>query len=196
MDKEILGALSVGLSVIATLLYYRSLWRGETRPHLFTWVVWTLITVIALAAQISENGGAGTWVMAFTAFSCASIAVISIWRGEKNITRSDWISFIAAISAVPVWIITHNPLWSVIIVTLIDLLGTYPTLRKSWMKPWDEPAASYMLCGVKFIPSLFALEVFNWTTALYPASLVVVNCGLASMLLWRRKMPGFAKQPA
>src|SRR6185369_13805789 len=88
-------------------------------------------------------------------------------------TKSDWAFFISSLLAIPVWLITKNPLWSVIIITIVDNLAAVPTFRKAYHHPDTEHAWTYALSGLKFIVSLFALQSFTWTTALYPASLVL-----------------------
>ncbi|TAH37834.1 MAG: hypothetical protein EYC62_00985 [Alphaproteobacteria bacterium] len=187
IDKEILGALSVGMGVLGTGLYFFGLWQKTTRPHFFTWLIWGALTIIAFAAQVVSGAGPGAWAMGFTAFSCCIIAVISLIIGEKNITKTDLMALIAAVLSLIAWYLTDDPLWSIIIVTAVDALGFYPTFRKSWSSPWAEPLLSYLIAGLKFIPALMALEIFNWTTALYPASLVILNNGFVLLLLYRRQ---------
>ncbi len=45
----------------------------------------------------------------------------------------------------------------------------------------------YFLSSVSFVLSLFALEVVDLTTALYPTSLIATNVIFISMVLMRRK---------
>ncbi len=187
MDKEILGLFATLLGILGSLSYAFAIWRGQTKPHLFTWIIWGLITLIAFTAQMVEGAGPGSWVMGFTAISCCSFALASLWIGEKNITRSDWVTFISALLAIPVWYVTENALSAVIIVTIIDALGFYPTFRKSWDLPWNESAFSFSVASIKFMVSLFALEIFNWTTSLYPISLILLNGGFVIVLLYRRQ---------
>ena len=75
-----------------------------------------------------------------------------------------------------------------IIISVIDALGFYPTFRKSYHKPWEEFLTHYSLASIKFLLSLFALEQFNLTTTLYPASLIFMNAAFLAMTLWRRRV--------
>lgn len=38
--------------------------------------------------------------------------------------------------ALPLWYITTDPLWSVVILTTLDLLGFAPTSRKAYVHPY------------------------------------------------------------
>ncbi|MCK5555759.1 MAG: hypothetical protein KAI76_05940, partial [Alphaproteobacteria bacterium] len=64
----------------------------------------------------------------------------------------------------------------------------YPTFRKSWMKPWEEPALAYFIGTMQFSLSLFALERVTPATVIYPVVAATLNLLLIIMLLWRRKV--------
>ncbi|MGE0252729.1 MAG: hypothetical protein AB7G80_03240 [Dongiaceae bacterium] len=187
MVKELLSLIGIAIAIYAYVPYFRGIWRGETKPHVFSWFLWGVLTGIGWAAQYAENAGPGAWITGFTSLMCLIVAVIAFRQGEKNITTSDWVSFIAALCSIPLWYITKDPLWAVILITVIDALAFYPTFRKSWHKPEQEVTLTYTLSGVKFALALPALENFTLTTALYPASLVVMNFGFVAMVLARRK---------
>ena len=59
----IIGAL---LTFIGAYLYYKDMFSGLTKPHIFTWFIWTLLTGIAFAGQLAGGGGLGSWVMGVT----------------------------------------------------------------------------------------------------------------------------------
>ena len=140
--------------------------------------------------SVGEAGGAaGSWVTGFTAAACLVVFVFALFRGEKEITRGDTLSLIGAGVATLLWWLTQDPLLAVVLITLIDALGFYPTFRKSWFKPQEETLSTYWISSLKFAIALFALGEFTLVTALYPASLVIMNGGFAAMVAVRRKQP-------
>lgn len=183
-----IGWATIVLGLLTYIPYFRSIYNKQTKPHVFSWLVWGLLGAIAYFAQLSDGAGPGAWVNGVTALICFIIAGIAFSHGEKNITRYDWVTFIGALSAIPVWYFTQNALYAIILVTLIDALGFYPTFRKSWMKPGEENALTYGLSAAKYGLSIFAIENFTMTTVLYSASLVVMNAAFVGMLLWRRSV--------
>ncbi len=185
--QEIIGWTTVILGLAAYIPYFRSIYKNETKPHVFSWFIWGLLGAIAFFAQLAGGAGPGAWVNGMTAFICFAIAVTALFRGEKNISRSDWITFITALASIPLWLITNNPLYAIILVTIIDALGFYPTFRKSWSKPQEESALTYALSGTKYLISLFAIEQYTTTTVLYSASLVMMNWLFVAMVIWRKK---------
>ncbi len=184
--------VSLIIWIILTFIWYfyyiRDIFRGKTKPHIFTWLIWWSLTLIAFIAQLSDNAWPWAWVTWVTAFVSLFIAFISIWKWEKEITRSDKYSFLWAILAIIVWYLTDNALYWVLLVTLIDALWFYPTFRKSYYKPFEETLSAYTLASIKFIFWIIALTNFTLITYLYPLSLVIMNLIFVIMVLIRRKM--------
>ncbi|MFH1157998.1 MAG: hypothetical protein V1721_03825 [Pseudomonadota bacterium] len=187
-EKEILGGLSVAVGIVCYAVYIWGIYRGTTKPHLFTWLIWGILQSIAFAVQVVEKAGPGAWNLGVSALIIFCIAGASFFCGEKHITRSDWVAFITALLAIPLWKMTGNPLWAVVIAAMIDVAAFYPTFRKSWMKPWEECAMAYFIGMVQFILSILALERTTLATALYPFVSVSLDGLLILMLLWRRKV--------
>ena len=183
-----LGLLALTIGLISYIPYFRGILANKTKPHAFSWFIWGLLTAIAFFAQVTSGAGPGAWVTGFSAIVCFIIVGFALVKGEKKITPSDWATFIAALATLPIWYATDNPLYAIILITLIDALGFYPTFRKSWHKPQEEVTVTYSLSAVKFAIALGALQNLNWTTALYPASLVFMNGAFVIMVLWRRNV--------
>lgn len=189
ISTEIMSALaviSVAIVLYQYIPYVISVFKGKTRPHIFSWFIWGVLTAIAFFGQVVDDAGPGAWVTGFTAAGCLLICMLCYKYGEKTITRSDWISFICGLAAIPLWLVTNNPLTAMLVITVVDALAFYPTLRKSWHKPYEELLQTYALSGTKFLLAIFALENFTPTTWLYPVSLVLMNYGFCVIILWRR----------
>ena len=195
ISQEILGGLAVALGLFGYVFYVRGILQGKVKPHTFSWFVWGLLTAIAFFAQVSEGGGAGAWVTGVTALCSFGFAAVGLGASSRVfIAKSDWIFFISALLTIPIWYFTGNPLWSVIIITLVDAVAFAPTFRKAFSHPETENGWTYTLSGLKFVISLFALESFTWTTALYPISLVIANLSFVLMLVWRKQAMASMKQ--
>src|SRR3989338_8644305 len=184
----IFGLAAVALSFISYIPYIYHLFKNKTKPHIFSWFLWGLLAGIAFLAQINENAGPGSWVVGFTTAVCFFIAVVSYVKWKRYyITKFDWVCFIAAIFGVVLWIITDNALNAVIVVSVVDALAFVPTFRKTFINPNEETAITFVFSAITMALSLAALENFNLTTALYPASLVFTNILFVLMVLARRK---------
>ena len=187
--KTFIGIIAVIMTLAAHIPYMRDTWRGTNKPHMFSWIIWTLMTIIILVAQIVDGAGAGAWSTAVVLIPCVFVTVLSFtWRGEKYITRSDWAMFLTGIATIPLWIVTEDPLWSVIIICAIDALAFGPTFRKGWAKPHEEATFMYGLNIPRHALSTLAISNYSLVTALYPVMLVVMNTAMYLMLKARRRV--------
>jgi hypothetical protein len=188
MYKQLLGTLAVALTFALFLPYIRSIRRNETRPHVFSWVIWAVGTLTVCFAQLAGGGGSA-WVIGVSGLITIYIAVLAYSkRGDTQITRTDWIFFVAALSALPCWFLTSNPLWAVVTLTIVDLLGFGPTIRKAYAHPHDENAGFFALSALRNLLVVGALEHYSVTTVLFPAAVGIACLLLALMLLYRRRL--------
>ncbi|HEV2403593.1 MAG TPA: hypothetical protein VGS08_05335 [Candidatus Saccharimonadales bacterium] len=184
-----LSILAIGLGLFGYAFYARGILQGKIKPHAFTWFVWGVLTAIAFVAQISSGGGPGAWATGFTALCSFAFAIVGLSESSRVlIAKSDWAFFFLSLLAIPMWRITGNPLWAILIITVTDAIAFIPTFRKAYHHPETENKWTYTLSGLKFLVSLFALQSFNWTTALYPASLVLADLVFVMMLVWRKQV--------
>ncbi len=51
MDKEFFGYLSLILTIAAYTPYVWFVVQGKTKPHIFSWIIWSLLMAIATAGQ-------------------------------------------------------------------------------------------------------------------------------------------------
>lgn len=182
----LIGAAAFLIRAIAGGLYIVSILKGQTKPHLYTWLVFTILTAIAFLAQIQDGGGSGIWTTGLATLVSIINALLAVSYGEKNITKSDKLALIAATTSILPWLLTQNPLGSVILVSLIDTIAMYPTFRKSWTKPREENLTSYFLVGLAFLLSTLALTHVSVTAFLYPVAIAFINLSLIFFCLWRR----------
>ena len=86
--KLILALIAIGMTLVGYFFYFRDIFADKTKPHAYSWLVWALLTAIAFAGQLHDNGGAGAYVTGVTAVISFVIFFLAIKRGEKHVTRS------------------------------------------------------------------------------------------------------------
>ena len=52
--KTILGIIAVIIALAGYVPYFRDIFRGKTKPHAFSWLVWASLTGIAFFGQIFD----------------------------------------------------------------------------------------------------------------------------------------------
>lgn len=185
-EKELAGYLSVVIALLGYLHYFISIFKGQTKPHALSWVIWGFLVSVAFYAQYTNKAGPGAWATGFVAVACFVIAAIAVFRGEKNITKSDWITFIGAFLIVPIWYITKNPLPAVILAMLIDIFGYYPTFRKSYYKPYEETLVAYVAGILQAAFALLAMKEYMLINILYPVFVTLINTSFVMLVVYRR----------
>lgn len=187
MDQYIIFAVAaVLLAAIRYGTYLYTIYRGKTKPHAFSWLLWGAVTGVGAFAQFELNAGPAAWALCFVSVTCLLISLLSFFVGERDYTKSDWIALIACFLAIPVWKATHNPLAALFIVMAIDILTYWPTVRKSFHKPQTEPPLSYGLAGLRYFLMLFAVTNPSWETLMYPFFLMTVDWTFAVYIVIRR----------
>ncbi|MEO6696726.1 MAG: hypothetical protein ABIN45_01850 [Gammaproteobacteria bacterium] len=186
--KELLSAVAIALTFIAFFPYIRSIMRGTIKPHVFSWVIWGITTFVVFLAQLEDKGGVGAWPIGVSGVITIYIAFTAcVKRADITITRTDWAFFTAAMTSLPFWYFTSDPLWAVVILTAVDVLGFGPTARKAYNFPFDEQLTFFALFMARNLIVIMALENYSLTTVLFPAVIASACLFLILMVTYRRR---------
>lgn len=187
--KEILSTVAIALTFIAFFPYIRSIIQGSVKPHVFSWVIWGTTTFVVFLAQLEDNGGVGAWPIGVSGGISIFIALLAyIKRADIAITKTDWVFFMSAMSSLPFWYFTSDPLWAVVILTTVDVLGFGPTARKSYIYPHSESLLFFALFTARNLIVITALENYSVTTVLFPAVIAAACMLLMTMITYRRRV--------
>lgn len=185
--KIFLGYLAVGIEIVSYSIYFWSIYRGEAKPHAFTWFVWGVLGAISFPAVLSAGGGAGAWVLGINAVLCLTIAGIGWYQKHIEYDRADWIALGIALLGAILWWRTSNPLYAVILVSISDAIAFSITIRKAYKLPFEENYSSFLVGGVYYILAIIALESYSLTTWLYYVVIILFDLILVGVIITRRK---------
>lgn len=185
--KAIIGAFAVALTFIGYFPYVRDIFNKKTRPHVFSWLIWTVVTGILYALQVSAGAGPGSWANLSVFVILLFIFFLSLPAGRRDIKKIDIVFLVIALLVLPLWLLTKQPVLSVILLTSIDLLAFLPTVRKSWNDPHSETLSFYLIIALWNFFSFLAMAEYNLVTYLSPVVWVVADVSFAVMLFVRRK---------
>lgn len=189
MYKEFISTIAIALTFIAFIPYIRSILQNKTKPHAFSWIIWASVTFIIFLAQLADGGGAGAWPIGISGVITLFVAILAyIKKTDHMIAKKDWFFFILAMSAIPLWYVTSNPLWAVVILTSVDLLGFVPTFRKAYSYPNEEQLLFYVLIASRNLIAIVALEHYSLTTVLFPAATALACILFIQMVMYRRSI--------
>ncbi|MBT2990040.1 MAG: hypothetical protein B6D72_09965 [gamma proteobacterium symbiont of Ctena orbiculata] len=187
MVKELFSGLAVAITFIAFFPYIRAIIAGRTKPHVFSWIIWGTTTFIVFLAQLEDGGGVGAWPIGISGLITLFIAFLAyLKKSDITITRVDWSFFVAAMVSIPVWYVTSDPTWAVILLTTIDVIGFGPTIRKAFAHPYDEDVTFFALFVLRNVLVIAALENYSIATLLFPAVIAAVCLLFIIMIIHRR----------
>jgi hypothetical protein len=186
--KELLTLLATVLTFIGFFPYIRSIMKKETKPHVFSWIIWGLTTCLVFAAQLTSGGGIGSWPTGFSGLISLYIAILAYrYKSDIHITRTDWLCLLGAFASMGIWSLTADPFWAVLLLTIIDTLGLFPTLRKSYHDPFNENMTMYVILFFRNIIGMVALEAYSPTTLMFPIVMSLSIVFAVPLILWRRR---------
>lgn len=191
MDFKLFFALVAVATMIAAIVpYVIDTFQGKTKPHLYTWLIWSVTGCIVTAGYMYGQGGYPVVTSAIGTVFCIFVFIISFKYGTRNITASDTVALLVAGVAVFMWIGLNNPLLSILLGVSIDLIGYWPTFRKTYIEPWSESLVSWALWIATPLFSVLALSSYNIYTLAGALPICAINIAfLVFCLLRRRAVP-------
>ena len=187
--KEILSATAIVLTFAAFVPYIRTIINGTTKPHVFSWIIWGSTTFVVFLAQLNDNAGVGAWPIGVSGTITLFVACLAyLKRADLTITKTDWWFFSSALSALPLWYLTADPVWAVVVLTTVDVLGFGPTIRKAYSLPHSESLLFFFLFAARNLLVILALEHYSLTTVLFPAVIGATCLLLVIMVAYRRRV--------
>ena len=97
MIKEIFGTLAVILTFVMFVPYIVSILRNRIKPHLFTWVIWSIVTITVGIAQMYNGGGYGaisiviSGVLSLIVMFLVYIKKVYIKKSDDSIKKIDYV---------------------------------------------------------------------------------------------------------
>jgi hypothetical protein len=185
--RDALGFLSVALAILAAVIYIAQTLRSEVRPHPLSFFLFGVLSLTGYWVQRDQGARQGSWTLLAMTIICFLFVIVSVARGERSFSWREW-AFVAAAGAVfALYMFSRDANVAAALTTAIDALAYGPTFTRGWSFPRKDSATSFAINGVKFVPSLMAMDPISFATSFYPATLLVLNTGVAIMLVWRRR---------
>lgn len=186
--KEVFVLIASLLAVVGNLPYLRDVVKGRAKPHPYTWLVWSIVSLTVFFGQITKGAGIGAIPTGVSEFFTVLIFFFSIKYGFKNIQKKDTYFLIIALLGLIPWAVTKDPTVSVVIMVSIDLIAFTPTLIKTWKFPETETPLLYSMNVFRHILILFSLGAYNLATVLHSISMITINTTMTSFILFRKNV--------
>jgi len=180
--------LSGIFTFLSYFIYFTSVIKGETKPHVVSWFIWWLISFIIFTIQIYDNAWLWSFNIWFVAFLCFFIAFISFKRWSRNISKWDSFSLLFWILSIILWLFTSNPFLSVVLLIIVDIFWFIPTILKSIKNPFEEKWIAFFLAFLWYFMSIFAMDNISFLTVWFVVVSCIFNLILFLIIFYRKKI--------
>lgn len=182
----IVGILAGILQLTAIPSYLKDILKGNTRPNIVSWALWTLIQVIGIWVMIASPDGF-SWslvLLAATTFNTSAVVVLCLLGyGSKEFGRIELICLILALLAIGLWVTVKNSTLTLTFDILADLVAATPTLVKTWKEPHSEAVVPWVMVSVAAFLGALSTTIIDVENLALPIYLGVIN-GLIALLAY------------
>lgn len=184
------GLVAAGLGVADTVPYLRDIARRRTVPHRGTWLIWTVLEIVALESQRADGARWSLAPLTIQAVGTSLIFVLSIRLGCGGLSRTDVVLIALAAGGVVGWQIADEPLVATACVIVADLLAALMMVPKAWKEPDSETLSTFALAGLGGLAMVGAVGSWAPGLVVYPVYFALVNGALAAVIGYRRAVLG------
>jgi hypothetical protein len=182
----VLGLLAGAVAVADTVPYIRDTLRGDTRPHRGTWLVWSVIAIVACFAQGADGATWSLIMVGAQAGLTSLVFLLAIRWGEGGATPRELSLVTLAGAGVAGWLLAGEPIVATVSIVAADLLGTALMVPKTWRDPWSETRSTYTLASVSGGLAVGAVGTFDPALLLFPVYYCLANGAIAVLIGSRR----------
>lgn len=185
--KTVIALVASGLALWGNYPYLRDILKGKTKPHAYSWLVWSIVSATTFFGQLAKGAGVGAIPTLTSELFTIIIFVISLKYGFKHKSHRDTLYLIIALLGLIPWYVTRDPTISVLVVVTIDVIAFMPTIGKTWLHPKTETSTLYLSNVLRHILMLFSLEAYNIATTAHSIAMITVNSVMWLLIRGRRK---------
>lgn len=185
--RTIIWLITIIIGIYAYYPYIRDILKWKTKPHIFSWLVFVIMDIVAFFIQFGDNAWPGAWGILTTWIGALVVLLLAIKYWEKNITKSDVFALCLALGSVVFYVLLKNPVYAQIMIFVILSSAMYPTFRKSYHKPGEETLSLYGIAVIRSILSIFAAINISFLTIGLSVFIISINTLFITMVLLRRK---------
>lgn len=185
-----LGLIATILGIIGGIPYIYNAFRHRTRPHRVAWLIFLILSIIALISQFQLGARASLIFYTWFVINNCIILGLSLRKnaGYGDINAVNIISFCLAITAIILWKTTNSPLTALVCTLIADGVGALLILFKAYKHPHTETLAMWALGSIATFLNLLAVGKINWALLAAPLQVFLFNVAIALAILLGRTM--------
>jgi len=180
--------LGAALGAAQSIPYLRDTWRRWTVPHRGSWLIWSVIEVIAVESQRADGARWSLLPLLTQAVGTCAVFLLSIRFGSGGVRRHELGLMALAGAGVVGWIVADEPIIATISVVIADFIAVLMMLPKAWRHPHSETTSTYALASLGGLAAMGAVGAPSLQLLMYPVYFALVNAGLTAVIEGRRRV--------
>ena len=184
-------AIAAGtLTIIAAIPYILDIIKGKTKPNIVSWLTWTLLLAIGTAGAYAGHEVRTALLTTGDLIGTGLTLLLGLKYGIAKFSWFDGVCQVGALLGLALWLVFNSPAVGIVVVIVVDLAGSIPTFRHSWLNPAEETWETFAVIVFATILTLLSLNHFSVVSVSYPAYLLSANGLIAAIVLYQRKKRG------
>jgi hypothetical protein len=185
-------AILAGVIAVASAAGYAfDTLRGRNQPNRVTWAMWTVVPMIAFAAQIGQGVGLQS-VFTFAGGFGPLLVLIATFVNPKaywRLTSFDLTCGLISLTAVVLWAITGKGLVALVLSVVADFFAAVPTIKKSYRVPVSESGYPFLLGVVAALITLLTIQEWTLANSAFAIYVLFVDGLIAGLVLFPAARP-------
>lgn len=167
--------------------YIRDILRKTTQPHRASWLIWSVLGLIAFFSQYAEGATDSLWMTGAQTLGTVVVLALSLKFGTEGFSALDRISLLAAIFGVVWWYFTRNAVYALLITIAVDVISAGLTAKKAYALPESETMSTWILSATSSVFGTLAVGSFNPVLMVYPFYVFLASSGVILAIIFGRR---------
>jgi hypothetical protein len=176
--------IGAAAQILGAMNYIFRIFRGTVRPNRVSWLLWSIVPMISIAASLSAGV---RWAVLpvflsgfcpFMVFICSFVNRESFWKLQNLDYTCGASSFLALLF----WALTKQPIVAIVFSIVSDALASVPTIVKAWKYPATESALTYSSGIFSSLTSFLVIKIWVFPAYGFQCYLIVIDCILVSAI--------------
>ena len=179
------------IAIVSAAGYAFDTLKGRNQPNRVTWAMWTVVPMIAFAAQISQGVGLQS-VFTFAGGFGPLLVLIATFVNPKSywrLTSFDLTCGSISLAALALWAITGKGLVALVLSVVADFFAAVPTLKKSYRVPLSESGYPFLLGVVAALITLLTIKEWTLANSAFGVYVVFTDGLIAGLVLFPAARP-------
>ena len=171
-SSSILALIASLLAVIVEGRYIYTILQRKTIPNFTGWFIIALSMSFVFFSSLSAGAWPTIWLIGTLTLMHTTEAILSIFYGSFRVTRFEKILIGIAFLSLFLWYYSKNPLYTIIINTLIDSCGMLAIAYKLFRFPETEDTIAWWVSVIIYWLDILAVTEWNIANSFF----IVMNC--------------------